>query len=232
MAGIISAFTGDFISQPKEAQFLIVPVDDDGQIDDDLGGEKVLQYWPETLDESSGANWQSKGVPGAPLPIYQWISGAEHTFSFSAVFTRDMYGEIGKDVEEDKYNVDIDAAIAWLRMLSLNDYQTVADVKDVAVAPPVLWMYLDGTKLGNNALAPVSTSSRGGNNARDYGIYCLLLEVGAVRENWFQDGTVRKATVSLNFAETMQVGQGIYPYGRTQLKSLASLYNRRPRTRR
>ena len=82
------------------------------------------------------------------------------TFSFSAVFSRDMDGEIGKDVDEDKFNVDIDAAVAWLNLLSWNDYVETGDGGKVSVAPPVLWLYLKNNNIGYNRQAIKSLGER------------------------------------------------------------------------
>jgi len=221
MAGLLSAFSGNFEIHPKTAEVVIMPLDDNGKEDNDLGGKKILQYWPSSLTTARSANWQSRQIPGAPLPLYQWVSGSDRTFNFTAMFSRDMDGEIGTDVAEDKYNVDVDAAIAWLNLLSWNDYKDLGDAGKIAVAPPVLWLYFTGTKLGYNRQAISSLRHEGD------GIYCILLEVGEERSNWFQGGTVRLASVSLNFAEVMQIGGAIYPYGRSDFKSMADKYTRR-----
>jgi hypothetical protein len=227
MAGLLSLLTGDFEISPKVAELIIAPLDDNGSIDNDLGGEKILQYWPESMNESSAANWQSTSPPGTILPIYQWISGSERTFSFTVVFSRDVNGEIGKgkDLEEDKFNVDVDAAIAWLYTLKTNDYKNLGDVGQVATAPPTLWVHLSGTKLGYNMNVPNELKANSENTG---GIYCLLGEISVNRENWFTNGVTRYATVDLSFFETMQVGTGIYPYGRSDFLEQANLYKRRP----
>jgi len=222
MAGPLSAFSGDFKLHKKVAELIIAPLDDEGKIDEDLGGARVLQFYPDSIEDSKSAEWQSRSIPGAPLPMYQWVSGSERSFSLTAVFTRDMNGEIGKDVEEDKYNVDIDAAIAWLRMLASNDYVEIGDAGLTAVAPPILWLHAVGTKMGYNLVASQPQNTEGG------GVHCILTEVGVTRSNWFQDGTVRKASVSLAFNEVMQIGQGIYPYGRSDFLDMASAYTRKP----
>lgn len=231
MGGPLSAFTGDYSLDTKVANFIIAPLDSDGKIDEDLGGSKMLQYFPDSIEDNKSANWQSRDIPGAPLPMYQWVSGGERTFSFTATFTRDMSGIIGTDTDEDKYNVDIDAAIAWLRLLSWNDYEDLGETGIVATAPPVLWVHAAGkdssdinagTKLGYN------TKASGNFGSGSSGVYCLLMETGVTRNNWFQDGTVRMATVSLQFAETMQIGQLVVPYGRSDFKSMADLYTRKP----
>lgn len=222
MGGLVSAFAGSFTLSSKPSQVVIAPLDADGKI----GDQRILQYWPESLDDNKSPNWQNMDFPGAPLPLYQWVSGGERTFGFSAIFSRDMKGEIGSSdgPEEDKWNVDVDAAIAWLRSLCHNDYGQVGDVKNAAIAPPVLWLYFMGTKLGYNRAATKAT----GNKDQD-GVYCIMTECGASRTNWFSDGTTRFATVSLGFSEVIQVGQGIYPYGASGFTDLSSKYNRRPK---
>ena len=224
MAGLVSAFSGDMIASPKVAQVLIVPLDQEGKIahDSEFGGKKILQYWPESLSDSKGANWQSKDIPGAPLPIYQWVNGGERPLSFTATFSRDMDGEIGVDVDEDKHNVDIDAAIAWLRMLSSNDYQKDGDM-EAAVAPPTLWLSFMGMALGYNDSASVPKIS-----TYDSGVYVILNSVEVERTDWFPSGRPRFATVSLSFFETMQIGAGVYPYGRSGMKALSDKYTRTP----
>ena len=226
MSGPLSAFTGDYKLSAKTAELIIAPLDDNGKIDEDiLGGARILQYFPESISQSKSANWQTRDIPGSNLPLYQWVSGGEGPLSFTASFTRDMSGEIGTDVEEDKYNVDIDAAIAWLRLLCTNDYRETAEGGTVATPPPVLWLHAVGTRLGYNKRASGAFKTNSG------GIYCVLLEVDVTRDNWFKDGTVRKAEVSLSFGEMMQIGQGIYPYGRSDFVDMADNYKRRPSNR-
>ena len=223
MAGLLSAFSGDWEIHPKSAEMIIAPIDEDGNIDAELGGGRVLQYWPESIEDQFSANWQEKSIPGSPVPMYQWISGGARAFTCTAMFSRDMDGKINEDIEEDKFNVDVDAAVAWLRMFCLSDYQDRGDVLGAAVAPPVLWVLPTGTKMNYNMAAGSALKT---NNNKD-GIYCLLLDVSVTRDNWFRTGTVRHATVALNFAETIQVGKHILPYGRSDMKRLADGYGRR-----
>ena len=236
MAGILSAFTGALTASTKVAEFVIVPLDNDARIDNSLGGAKVLQYWPASISDGKSANWQSRDVMGSPLPMYQWVNGSERSISFTANFSRDMSGEIGKnkDLEEDKFNVDVDAAIAWLRMLSMNDYAQVGNVPNAAVPPPVLWICGLGTspksgmRFGYNSKAKSDILKTPLSKTGASGVYCLMTECSADRSNWFQDGTTRYAEVSLSFVETMQIGRGIYQYGRSDFLSEALKYNRRP----
>jgi hypothetical protein len=225
--GNFGGMEGPFVSFQKPAEFVIMPLDDEGHEDSKLGGKKTLQYWPDTIDTSQSANWQSKEVPGSPLPLQQWVNGSEHTVSFTAVFSRDMDGKIGSgnEVPEDKFNVDIEAAIAWLRMLSTNGYRKTGDGV-VAVAPPTLWIYLPKLSLGANWAA--FNAVGGDTPVPSSGLYCRLTEVGASRTNWFQSGTTRFASISLSFMETMQIGGNIYPYSRDDFLTLANKYTRKP----
>lgn len=227
MANLLSLFSGDYQLSSKVSELIIAPLNDEGSIDNDLGGEKVLQYWPDSIEDEMSANWQDRSIPGSAIPLYQWVSGSGHNFSFSTVFSRDLNGEIGKDIEEDKFNVDVDAAVAWLSMLCMNDYQDVGGVQKAAVAPPVLWLWMKGTNFGYNTTA-IKALGTSGSDVTSTGIYCILLNRSVTRKNWFQDGQLRLASVSLSFAEVMQIGQSIYPYGRSQVKPFASKYTRVP----
>ncbi len=222
MTGIISAFTGDFGASKKTASVIIAPLDRDGKIDDDLGGAKVLQYWPESLEITKSQGWQEKPIPGMNLPLYQWTGGGGRSISFTAVFSRDMDGDI-KKIKEDKHNVDIDAAIAWLNLLSSSDYEDLGDMQ-VAVAPPILWMAFMGSSIGYSGATGNSTGYKG--DIAGLGVHCILPEVGESRLNWFPSGRPRFAEVSLSFNEVIQVGQDVIPYGRDTMKNLAANYTR------
>lgn len=219
MAGLVNILSGQYTISGKLSSFVIAPIDDDGKIDETLGGAKTLQYWPESFSDSKGANFQPKDILGAPLPIYQWTNGSERQFGFQVVFSRDIDGKIPDEVDEDKFNVDVDAAIAWLKMLSMNDY-----VGGFAVAPPVCWMWLEGTDLGYNRKAAAIQRSGLGGNA---GVHVFINQADAERTNWFQTGTTRYATVSITCVETMQIGADIYPYGRSDMLELANKYGRK-----
>jgi len=218
MAGLVSIFTGTYELHAKLAEVVIAPLDKDGKVDGELKA-RTLQYWPENLTDDKGSNWQSRDIPGAPLPLYQWISGSERGFNFTAVFSRDMDGIIGDEIEPDKYNVDIDAGIAWLRAISMNDYEN-----GFAVAPPVVWIWFEGTELGYNYNAESEGSKSFG--GKGSGVHCLITQVSAERTNWFQSGTTRFATVPISCVETMQVGKTVIPYGRKHFKKLWDRWHR------
>lgn len=233
MGGLVSFLTGDFSGSEDLAQVVIAPLDENGQIDAELGGAKVLQYWPDSVDESDSANWQEKSFPGLNRPIFQWINGGSRQIIFVVKLSRDMDGEIGSEVEEDKHNIDIDAAIAWLHLLKANDYQAVSDMM-VAVSPPVLFLSFLGTQMGYNSNVDSALSSEfkkektspDFDNRSTTGVHCILVDVSVQRTNWFPSGRPRNAEVSLTFNESIQIGQNVLAYGRDKLKQLAAKYTR------
>jgi len=237
MAGILSAFSGEFLASQKVSSVLITPLDDEGKIASPTtkgkipgyGGSKVLQFWPATISTPVNPNWSNKSIPGAPLPLYQWISGGERPISFATVFSRDMDGEIGAEVEEDKYNVDIDAAIAWLNLLAASTYIDDVGGMTVAKAPPLLYLHFLGTELGyndNKALPAKEAEGSGIDGPVGSGIHCILLSVDAERTNFFPSGRPKMCGIGLNFAQVMQIGNGVYPFGNSRMLELSSKYTR------
>ena len=228
MSSPFAGMSGPFMTTQKPAEFVIMPIDDDGSEDSSIGGKRILQYWPPNVDSSDSANWQTQEAFGAPLPFHQWVNGSEHTVNITATFSRDMDGEIKTEVEEDKFNVDIEAAIAWLRMLKTNSYRQIADIGKVSVAPPVLWIYMPGVVLSVNTRAAQGFGQASVAQGQESGMYCLLTEVGVNRENWFQSGRTRYANVSLSFTETMQIGGEIFPFSQSDFVAFADRYKRKP----
>lgn len=221
---VFGALDGPFVAFRKPAEFIIMPLNDDGSENTVYGGAKILQYWPETLESGRSANWQTKTAPGLPTPLRQWTGGGDHTLNFVAAFSTDMDGK----VDEDKHNVDVEAAIGWLESLCLPTYVSVGD-STVAHAPPVLWLYAPQNYLGSNWAASRQTGSTdsylfGGGS----GLYAVLNELSVTRANWFTSGKTRYATVALSFSETIQVAGQIFPYGAEDFSDLSAMYKRKP----
>ena len=226
MSSPFAGMSGPFVATQKPAEFLIMPLTDEGTEDTGLGGRRILQYWTDSLDSNQSSNWQTQEVFGAPLPLHQWVNGSEHTLSATVTFSRDMDGEIPDEVEEGKFNVDIEAAIAWLRMLSVHSYRDLGDAGRIAAAPPVLWVYLPNVVLSVNTRIGTTFGQSEVEGGKSSGMYCLLTEVGVNRTNWFQSGRTRFANVSLSFTETMQVGGSIFSYSQQDFVAFAKPYKR------
>ena len=211
--GILGALRGKSSLRDEPARVTIAPLDDNGDIDTEIG-IRSLQFYPESLSEQQAANWQSTQIAGLIRPHQQWVSGGERTFSFDAHFYRDFRGEISKDVDEDRTNVDIDAALTWLSILCSPSYGAINGV-NAAKAPPVLWVHFEGMLLGYNKISN-----------REEGIYCVMTDLSIERKNWFHDGVLRHATASMSFTEILQIGQNIFPYGRKDMIVHSSNYKR------
>jgi len=222
MPGLFSLFDGVNNIDDRAAQVLIAPVDDNGKVDLKKGA-RVLQYWPESLDDPFESGWQSKQIPGLNRPLRQWISGTDRTITFTAVFSCDQDGDVGSsdgEVEEDKHNVNINAAIAWLRSLCSNDYVDVPGSGKMAKAPPVLWLHFEGTQLGYNL------GDRAPDNGAesDAGIHCVMDSCPVTYQEWFPSGRPKYVEVALSFSETIQIGGNVYAYGSSDFSKLSGKY--------
>ena len=173
----------------------------------------AFQYWPESLNDSRGSEWNPRSIPGGSHPIYQWTQGGERRLSFTAVFTRDhepppekeaggLAGIVGTVTgaletaaqavglggpEGDRIrNVPIESAIRWLRYFTYPYY----DDDDLRVfEPPKVLLVLPGSKLNING---------------DDDVMCVMTSCDITYEAWFPGGTPRIVEVSLEFAEVVQ----------------------------
>jgi hypothetical protein len=213
MAGLVSLIglgssAGSFLS--KEGDFVfVIPAKSDGTLDTANG--KALQYWPSELTDNQSANYSSKTIPGGNLPLYQWIAGGERVFSFTAVFSRDQAGGITQggavgDIAEDKHNVDIPAAVNWLRSLMQPTYEAN---KEFALPPPLLYLVFPANALGIDDTDHVLT---------------VLTSVNVTTRKWFPNGVPRYAEVALTFSEVVQKPGKTVFYGAEQYTNIVSRY--------
>jgi hypothetical protein len=49
-----------------------------------------FQYFPESINDTKQVNYQTKEVPGASIPLYQYTNSGERQITFTAVFTTDV----------------------------------------------------------------------------------------------------------------------------------------------
>ena len=178
--------------------------------------KKAFQFFPETISDSRSVSLQEKYGIGSSHPIYQWISGSAREISFDAIFTSDDSKDgvtekentldvIRKVVKnpafalfnnspslDTKYNQDISAAISWLRSFTYPIYNSSGRVS----APGVCGLWFEGSGIKSYALSSNSEI-----------IPCLMTRCDVNYDAFFNNGTIRVATVSLTFVETIQVGQ-------------------------
>lgn len=237
------------VSDRRRSDVYLVELDtESGQIREDKDTARRFQYFPETVTDSKAINYAAKEIPGASLPLYQWVNSGARTISFTATFTTDVdfVGEafntseaIGNmksrlkasGVEGD--NVYIPAAIAWLRRYMLPRYseQEETGVGTPRVEPPPVLLLVFPR--------PARMDRAGGTlvNLSSDAMPCLMQTCDVTYEQFFPSGTPRIATVSLAFVEIAQVGGSvIFPqapeiFSATDSVSADELYTYEPRHR-
>ena len=175
------------------------------------GSALALQYWPETLNDTSSVNYAKKAIPGGSLPLYQWINNGEHTVTFQAIFTTDVDvtkwadTQPASDVDAgylaelkskglSKRNIDIRAALIWLRSFRMPIYKTDGSY----LPPPKCHLTIPGSRFG------LWTGETGAGNDPD-SMYCLMTQCDIEVRASFPNGVPRIAAVSLGFEETPQL---------------------------
>lgn len=213
------AFRGGL--KPKPARASIIPLD--GHNEDAImeGQKRSFQYFPETVSDSKGVDYQAKAIPGLSHPLYQWTRGDAREITFTSIFTRDnssrpdtrtrtlefetpdgdITGEANIDIAiADRRNADIPGAVAWLRSFLYPEYSEDGAGgfnrgRPRRPLPPkklILRMPGMGLNLGVDELPPDE-------------IYCIMTGCDVQYEAFFADGYPRIAKVDLTFAEIIQV---------------------------
>lgn len=170
-----------------------------------------FQYFPESLSDTKQVNYQAKEIPGASLPVYQWISSGERSISFTAVFSSDtdLIDRQGNNKNEligrqsasgiGHRNVDARSAVAWLRRLMLPEY--IAGGADngapLAKAPPKLYLNLKNSGIG------IAGGTNGAFSQPD-AVLCILSQCDVNWEVFFPSGFPRLVSCSLTFLEVAQ----------------------------
>jgi len=177
-----------------------------------------FQYWPESLQDSKGSEWNPRPIPGGSHPIYQWANGGERSLSFTAVFTTDTAPE--ESVLEvggsDPYSsqtlnplsglvlgvrdVDIRSAISWLRWF---EYPTYGTDGNQQVYPPSKALLV----MPNTGLA---------HDGEDH-IIVAMTTCDVTYEEWFPTGYPRIVEVALEFRELVQNGDRVQFHDRRNM---------------
>jgi hypothetical protein len=191
-------------------------------------GQRSFQYFPASISDQQGTNYQAKVIPGLSHPLYQWTSGQARTISFEAIFTRDRtyddserqalslgnttgsstlggtnhFGSafLGAASNSDPRNVDIPSAIAWLRSFLLPEYSTDGSgtFSDTPQRPRPPQKMILGL--------PGVRLNWGVMTLPPSEIYCIMTGCEVSYDGFFHDGSPRIAKVALAFAEIIQVG--------------------------
>lgn len=180
----------------------------------------ALQYWPESLTDSRGAEWNPRMIPGGSHPIYQWTHGGERRISFQCVFTTDTAPPDETSGRDDPYadvsiltaiqkgtrDMDIRAVVSWLRYFTYPMYGRGPDLR--AFEPPKCILVFPNTKLGHDG--------------SDY-LVCVMTQCDVTYEAWFPNGVPRIMEVSLEFAEVVQYGGRVRFHDRRAMNGSRSL---------
>lgn len=173
-----------------------------------------LQYWPESISDSRGSEWSPRNIPGGSHPIYQWTHGGERRISFTAVFSTDTappdetsgrddpYADISRlaGIRKGTRDMDIRAAVNWLRYFTYPRYGTGADLR--AYEPPKCILVMPNMGMGHDG--------------SDY-IVAVMNQCDVTYEACFPNGVPRLCEVSLEFSETVQYGNRVRFHDRANM---------------
>lgn len=221
----ISNITGT--DKMRKKAYLMELNDDDSHNTDSF---RPFQYYPETIHDNRGVNYTTKEFIGGSHPIYQWVHGSERTISFDCILTADytkngdnglgtivgvanvlknpLSGAVraiknlfgGTDVN----SLPIDQYIAWFRSKTYPKYNGTNPVSP----PPKMLLWLDGSGI---------VSSIGG-YLQDV-IPVIMKSCNVTYNSFFRTGEPRMATVALEFAETIQIGDAWQSVNRTDVET-------------
>ncbi len=180
----------------------------------------ALQYWPESLNDNRGAEWNPRMIPGGSHPIYQWTHGGERRISFTVCFTTDTaptdesagqpdpYADMSllTNIQKGSRDMDIRAAISWLRYFTYPLYGRGADLR--AFEPPKVILVFPNSGMGHDG--------------SDY-IVCVMTQCDVTYEAWFPNGVPRMVELSLEFAETVQAAGRVRFHDRANMRRSSSL---------
>ena len=180
-----------------------------------VGSPLAFQYFPETLTDSKAINFQQKEIPGASLPLYQWVSSGERLISFTATFTADVDVIDVPDAREGQFarrNLDIRSAILWLRRFLMPRYLSVratagdgSPVTRSRTYPPrKARLYIPNSGIG------LAGGGRSSADVSDDAITCVMTQCEVTYNGFFPSGLPQMVEVSLSFAQVPQLGGYVF----------------------
>lgn len=177
-----------------------------------------FQYFPETLQDTKEVHYATKDIPGGSLPIYQWMNSGARTISFTAWFSCDndlLQENTGQalvdrleEVGEGRRNVDIRAAVQWLRDFTLPTYTAAANngmITAMQTLPPDrLILIIKGSGIGAAGGLPVTLGAPAVDS-----VICVMTQCEVTHHALFTSGLPRLTSVQLAFAQTAQYAGGV-----------------------
>jgi len=179
---------------------------------DDLEEDFIFQYFPESISDTKQINHQQKEIPGASLPLIQWVGSGERLISFTAYFASDIdylaqgdskADEIRQRVKSEgllRRNVDVRTALSLLRQFMLPTYGTAGGLGvPVTFAPRKVRLFIPGSGIG------VSGGVYGDSLVTPDSIFAVMTQCDITYVAFFPTGFPRIATVDLAFSQIAQV---------------------------
>lgn len=174
---------------------------------DGMNSPLFFQFFPETVSDSKAVNFGEISIIGVPNPIPTILSATPRIVSFEAHFARERWNRGKQLIKWDKHNFDVGMSLQVLRSFCYSFAEKVP-------FPQPLMLNLPGTRIGIDKSNEVAGDS----------IFCILKNYSATRKSFFPDGTIRTATVSLEFQEFNVVGGGAQK-GITTMEDFATVYS-------
>lgn len=217
----------------RPSEVVIIPLDDAGNADITVFGVLRFQYFPEAMQDSKTINYQQKEIPGASLPIYQWVASGERLITFTAQFSTDVdflanpsipatVAANGSGLQD--RNVDIRSAVAWLRSFMFPRYisassagggvtsQSGGSPTGVGAATSAGITY--STKpprrlklyIPNSGIGIAGGTASNAQTVFPDSVVCVMTQCEVNWEAYFPSGLPRMASVQLSFAQIAQLG--------------------------
>jgi hypothetical protein len=155
--------------------------------------DRTVQWFPETLQEQVGADWEEKKIAGGSHPLYTYTGGTGRPFSLSLSLSSDrdpQFSEAGAVKDSGaagERNPDLAVEVAWFRNLVLPTYS--ANSLQRVVPPPVIRLTVPNLGWGVGG---------------DASVYCLCQSVDITYDKLWPSGSPRLVTIALAFVETVQ----------------------------
>ncbi len=194
-----------------------------GPGDSPTGDNQVFQYYPDSFTDNLQVNYAQKQIFGGSRPLYQFVNGGDRIISFTATFTCDtdllnsrtqasataLFQRLQASGQA-RRNVDIRAALMWLRQYMLPSYADASietqfgrdsGGAQLTFAPAKLILVMPGTGIGwYGGDDPVTGSDA---------VLCHMSQCDITISDLFPSGLPRNASVQLSFTQMAQFGGSV-----------------------
>lgn len=200
MAGLISLTRStESFSSTREGSTDVVLIRMDPRTEELLKPSLRLQYYPDTITDSKQVNYQTREVPGASLPLYQFINGGERLISFTVHLAADLDVD-SSDLDAldskglSRRNSHILASLIFLRSCMHPFYEGTGSDTLTYPPPKVLLKFTGEERL--DLLGGVAS-----NSPQDGAIITHLVSADIEFSAFFPSGRPRRVDVSVSFAQ-------------------------------